>query len=92
MPNARDQGWNSHWMGYARARLAILQNDTNGAVQELERIVSDGFRGFGLIANDPMFRSIEPRDRIQKLLASLEDSARDVSKHQHGSMTVEDQL
>ncbi len=68
-------------MGYAWARLAILQNDTDGAVQQLERMVSDGFRGFGLIANDPMFQSIEPRDRIHKLLASLEDAATEVWNH-----------
>ena len=68
-------------MGYARARLAILQNNPDGAVQHLERMVSDGFRGFGLIANDPMFQSIESRDRIHKLLASLEDAATEVWKH-----------
>lgn len=79
--DAADQGWNSHWMGYARARLAILQNDFDGVVQQLERIVANGFRGFGLIANDPLFQSIEPRHRIRKLLASLEDSATEDRKH-----------
>jgi TolB-like protein/Tfp pilus assembly protein PilF len=73
--DARSQGWNSHWVAYNAARLSVLDGNTETGLAELERLVANGFLGFGLFINDPALEPLKTDPRLSKLVKSLRADA-----------------
>lgn len=58
-------------IGFERARLGVLANDKDGAVQQLEAIASSGFTGVGFITGDPLLQSLEGHTGYDALVSNM---------------------
>ncbi|MDH3616490.1 MAG: hypothetical protein OEQ90_08455, partial [Gammaproteobacteria bacterium] len=58
-------------ISFERARLSVLSDDADGAVEELQAIASSGFTGVNFITGDPLLSTLEGQAEYDALVAEM---------------------
>jgi hypothetical protein len=75
--NARRDGWRSHWIDYATARLDMLDGHEERALSALAAMTENGFSSVGLLLNDPVLAPLQAEPRFADLAARLQRQAQE---------------
>jgi hypothetical protein len=71
LDNAQSLGFAPIRISFERARLGVLEEDTEKAIAELESIASSGFTALGFIVNDPILNTLAGNPRYEKIVAEM---------------------
>jgi len=69
--SALSQGWNSHWITYAEAQMALLDGRPEEGIRKLKSLEERGFLRPDMFQNDPSFIPIRQHSEYRHLMQRI---------------------